>query len=234
MIYPSGKTFLRVTNPRNSGVSPMEVIGSCLIPMAFSPVDRVFRISFRIVGDLPYAVVLGASSMKEHQRTISFRENEGFRPTPESTRVPFSRHTTNSATASKDVTAAWTAFCAIRTTADNDPNLEDPRHFISKCLTEANEDSLDQVVDHLRSTLRITEEKRRSHAATVNASRNAFRKEKRQRQLAEAGAKMAEAGTTSALVNKPPPNLQPGGESHAHTQTRTHDPIMGGAVWEDA
>ena len=87
--------------------------------------------------------------MKEHQSTISFREKEGFRPALESTWVPFSSHTTNSATPPKGVTAAWTAFCAIRPTADNDPNLEDPRHAIPKCLAEANEDSLDQVVDHL-------------------------------------------------------------------------------------
>ena len=53
-----------------------------MIPMVFSPVDRVFRISFRTVRDLPYVVVLGAAFMKEHQSTISFREKEGFRPTP--------------------------------------------------------------------------------------------------------------------------------------------------------
>ena len=46
IISSAGKVLLRAANPRNSGVSPMEVIGSCLIPMVFSPVDKVFRISF--------------------------------------------------------------------------------------------------------------------------------------------------------------------------------------------
>ena len=97
--------------------------------------------------------------MKEHQSTISFREKEGFRSTSESTWVSPSSHTTNSATSSKDVTTAWTAFCAIRPTVDNDPNLEDPRHAIPKCLVVANEKSLDQVVDHLRSTCGIIKER---------------------------------------------------------------------------
>ena len=84
----------------------MEVIESCVIPMVVSLVDGVFRISFRIVSDLLYAVVLGAAFMKEHQSTISFHNREGFRPTPESTWMSFSSHTTNSTTSSKDVTAA--------------------------------------------------------------------------------------------------------------------------------
>ena len=144
-----GKGFFRAVNPRNSGVSPMEVIGFCVIPMVFSPVDRVFRISFRVVRDLPYAVVVGAAFMKKHQSTIRFRGKEGFKPTPGSTWVPFSSHTTNSASSSKDITAAWISFCAVRPPADKNPNLDDPRHAIPKCLAKPNKDSLDQVVDHL-------------------------------------------------------------------------------------
>ena len=60
--------------------------------MVFSLVDRVFRISFRGVRDLPYAVVLGAAFLKEHPSTTSFREKEGFRLTPESTWTSFSSH----------------------------------------------------------------------------------------------------------------------------------------------
>ena len=104
--------------------------------------------------------------MKEHQSAASFRQKEGFKPTHESTCVPLSSYTTNSVTSWTDVTAAWTAFCAIRPVADNHPNLSDPRHVIPKCLAEANEDSLDQVVDHLRSTCSIIKGRRRSHAAT--------------------------------------------------------------------
>ena len=119
--------------------------------MVFSPVDRVFRISFQVVRDLPYVVVLGAAFIKEHHSTIRFREKEGFRPTPESTWVPFFSHTTNLATSSKDITADWASFCAVRPPADNDTNPNDPRHAIPKCLADASENSLHQAVDHLHS-----------------------------------------------------------------------------------
>ena len=91
---------------RVSGVSPMEVIGSCFIPMMFSSVGRIFRVLFRIVRDLPYTVVLGAAFMKERQSTTSFQTKEGFRPTPESAWVPFYLHTTSSEMPSKNVTPA--------------------------------------------------------------------------------------------------------------------------------
>ena len=127
--------------------------------MVFSPVDKVFRIIFQLVRDLPYAVVLGAAFMQKHQGAISFREKKGFRPTSKSTWTPFSLIITKSAALSKDVTAAWTAFCTVRSTADNDPNLEDSRYAISKCLAKANEDSLGQVVHHLlRSACGIIKE----------------------------------------------------------------------------
>ena len=96
----------------------MEAIGSCVIAMVFSPVERVFRISFPIVRELPCAVVLGAAFMKEHHSAIRSGKKEGFRLTPESTWVPSSSHTTNSGTLSKDITAAWTSFCAVRPPAD--------------------------------------------------------------------------------------------------------------------
>ena len=137
-------------------------------------------------------------------------------------------------TSSKDATAAWTAFCAIRPTVDNDPNPEDPRHVLPKCLAEANEDSLDQVVHHLRSTCRIIKEHRRSHAATVNANRKALRKQGRRRQLAAVGATLAGTETALASTNQPPFNLRPERESPASTQTKTDNAtIMDGAVWED-
>ena len=71
---------------------------------------------------------------------------------------------------SKDVSAARTTCCAIWSTDDNDPNIEDPRHAIPKCLTEANEDFLDQMVDYLRSTYEIMKGRRRHYVAIVNAS----------------------------------------------------------------
>ena len=134
----------------------MEVTGSCVIPMVFSPVDRIFQISLGFVRDLPYAVVLGAAFVKEHHSTIRLREKEEFRPTPEWTWVPFSSHTINSAMSSKDITAAWTSFCAVRPPAENDTNLDDPRHVIPKCLDEANEDSLDLFIQRLLNSQGVT------------------------------------------------------------------------------
>ena len=171
IISSAGKGFLRAANPKESTIPPMEVIGSCVIPVVFPPIDRVFRTSFRVVRDLPYAVVPGAAFMKEHHSTISFREKEGFKPTPESTWVPFSSHTTNSATSSNDITAAWISFCAVRPPADDSSDSDNPQH-IPKCFDEASEDSLEQVVDHLHSTCWKNKERRRSHAVTVNAKRN--------------------------------------------------------------
>ena len=57
--------------------------------MVFCPVDRVYRLSFRVVRDLPCAAVRRAAFLKAYQCTISFREKESFRPTSESTWVPF-------------------------------------------------------------------------------------------------------------------------------------------------
>ena len=234
IISSAGKGFLRAANPRNSGDSPMEVVGSCVIPMVFSPVNRVFRISFRIVRGLPYAVVLGAAFMKGHHSTIRFREKEGFRPTPELIWVSFSSRTTNSATSSKDITAAWTSFCAIRPPTDNDPNPDDPRHVIPKCLVEANKDSPDQVVDHLYSVCWTTKERRRSHVAIVTASRNYLRKEERWRQQATAEAAIAGPETAPASASKPSSNQQPGEEFPTANQTKADSSMTAdGAVWED-
>ena len=157
--------------------------------------------------------------MKEHHNTISFREKEGFRPTPESAWVPFSSYTTNSATSSKDVTAAWTSFCAVRPPADNGPNPEE---------------SLDQVVDHSRSICWTIKKRRRSHATTVNTSRNALRKEKRRRQQAAAEAAIAGTETVPAPASQPPSNRQPGGEFPTPSQMEADSPTTAdGAVWED-
>ena len=40
--------------------------------------------------------------------------------------MPFFSNTTSSATSSKDVAVTWTAFCAVRPTANNASNLENP------------------------------------------------------------------------------------------------------------
>ena len=135
---------------------------------------------------------------------------------------------------SKDVTISWTAFCAIRPTADSAPSLEYPRYAVPKCLAEANEKSLDQVVDDLSRICGTIKERRRRRAAILDASRDARRKEERRCQRMTAGA--AIAGTKTALlpVNQPPPNLRPERESPAPTLTGADDPTsLDKAVWED-
>ena len=137
IINPFGKEILRAVSPRNSDVSPMEVIRPRVIPMVFTPVDKIFRISFPIARDLPYAIVLGVAFTSDHQSTISFRQNEDFRPATESSWVPFFSHTTNAAMSSKHATAAWNAFCAVQLAVNSAQSLQDPIHAIPKCVAEA-------------------------------------------------------------------------------------------------
>ena len=219
IISSAGKGLLRAANPRNSRVCPMEVIGSCVISMVFSPVDRVFRLSFPIVRDLPYAVVLGSAFMNEHHSTVSFREKEGFSPTPESAWMPFSPHATRRRHRKTSLPLGHPS-----TLSDHPPTMtRNPmtRHVIPKCPAKANESSLDQVVDHLHSICWTIKERRRSHAAPVNARRNALRKMERRRQQVAAEAATAGTDTTPASAYQPPSNQRPGEESTIPTR-RSH------------
>ena len=56
LINPTGKGLLSAANPKNSAVPPMEVVGSCLLPLVFAPIDQIFRMKFRVVKGLPYAI----------------------------------------------------------------------------------------------------------------------------------------------------------------------------------
>ena len=76
MVISAGKGSLTAANPRGSKVSHMEVVGSCLLPLAFAPVDHVFNAAVRVVVDLPYAIVLWTAFFKEHRSTISFEQGE--------------------------------------------------------------------------------------------------------------------------------------------------------------
>ena len=120
--------------------------------MAFSPVHRVFRISFRIVRDLPYAVVLGAVFLKEHQSPSASERRKVSDPHLNQLgcffpRIPPTRRRHRRTSPLLELYSA--------PSADNDPNLEGPRHVIPKNLAEASKDSLDQVVNHLLSTCGI-------------------------------------------------------------------------------
>ena len=81
LINPTGDGLLSAANPKNSAVPPMEVVGSCLLPLVFAPVDQLFRAKFRVVKRLPYAMVLRAAFMTDNRSIISFDGEEGFRPT---------------------------------------------------------------------------------------------------------------------------------------------------------
>ena len=147
--------------------------------------------------------------------------------------MSFSSHTTNLATPSKDITAAWTSFCAVRPPADSGPDLDNIRR-IPKCLAEATEDSLNQVVDHLHSTCWKTKDRRRSHAATVNAKRNALRKLERRRQQAATETATAGTETVPALASQQPSDRQLEKESPNPNQTETDSSTaVDEAVWED-
>ena len=228
IINPSGKGFLRAANPRDSDVSPMEVIGSCLIPLIFTPVNRVFRVPFRVVRDLPYAVVLGAAFMKENKSVLSFNENEGFKPTPDSTWVPFSPHIAGAAKSSKEVSAAWDDFCAGRPA---EAQKSDHRSFpdgIPQPLLKTNEETLDEIVASLRRNCESRKDRRRHRAALANFTYRARRKI-RKRKRSEDQNTIAGAETVEPLHNqRPGPAPQPPTDAATDELTEAER-----AVWED-
>ena len=109
----------------------MKVIRSCVMLTVFAHVKRGFRISFRAVHDVPYAVSLGGTFMR-YQRIISFREIEGFGLTLEPPWMSL-----------QGVIDDWNVLCAVQSTADNAQSLENPTRIMLKCLLDADEESLD-------------------------------------------------------------------------------------------
>lgn len=91
----------------------MEVAGSCMLPLVFAPVDQIFRVKFRVVGGLPYAMVLGVACIIEHQVIISFDGDGGFRTAPSSSWVPFTPKEVNEAAAG-EMDTVWDHFYAVR------------------------------------------------------------------------------------------------------------------------
>ena len=203
IINSSGKGFLRAANPRDSDVSPMEVIGSCLIPLIFTPVYRVFRVPFRVVRDLPYAVVLGTAFMKENKSVLSFNENEGFKPTPDSTWVPFSPHIAGAAKSSKEVSAAWDDFCAVRPAEAQKLDHSSFPDDTPQPLLKANEETLDEIVASLRRNCESRKDRRRHRAALANFTYRARRKI-RKRKRSEDQNTIAGAETVEPLHNQRP------------------------------
>ena len=95
----------------------MEVVGSCLLPLVFAPVDQIFHVKFRVVKGLPYATVLGAAFMKDNRSIISVDGEEGFRPTPSSSWVPFAPKEVGEAAAGA-MCAEWDHYCAVKPPTD--------------------------------------------------------------------------------------------------------------------
>ena len=113
LINPTGKGSLSAANPKNSAVCPMEMVGSCLLPLVFSPVDKIFRVKFKVVKELRYAIVLAVAFMTDSRGIISFDGKEGFWPTPFSSWVPFAPKEVGEATA-RAMYAEWDHYCAVK------------------------------------------------------------------------------------------------------------------------
>ena len=128
LINPMGKGLLSAANPKNSAISPMEVVGSCLLRLVFAPVDQIFCVKFRVVKGLPYGMVLGAAFMTDHRSIISFDGEEGFRLTPSSSWVPFAPKEVGEAAAGA-MYAEWDRYCAVKPSTDEQEpeELEKPK-----------------------------------------------------------------------------------------------------------
>lgn len=48
IVSTRGRRLLRAPNPSDSGVAPMSVVGTAVLPLVFPPVDRVFRARLRV------------------------------------------------------------------------------------------------------------------------------------------------------------------------------------------
>ena len=128
LTNPTGDGLLRAANQKNSAVPPMEVVGSCLLPLVLAPVDQLFRVKFRVVKGLPFEMVLGAAFMTDNQSIISFDGEEGFRPTPSSAWVPFTPKEVGEAAAGA-MCGEWDRYCEVKPSTDeHEPEeLERPK-----------------------------------------------------------------------------------------------------------
>ena len=128
LVNPTGKGLLSAANPKNIAVPPMEVVGSCLLPLVFAPVNQIFRVKFRVVKGVPYAMVLGAALMTDHRSIISFDGEEGSRPTPSSSWVPFDPKEVGESAAGV-IYAEWDHYCAVKASTDKQvpEGLEEPK-----------------------------------------------------------------------------------------------------------
>ena len=88
IVSKRGRGRLRAANPTDSGVAPMNIIGTAILPLVFPPVDRIFRARVRVVEGLPFGFILGAAFMRHYSSIIDFEGAGSFKPTKDSRAVP--------------------------------------------------------------------------------------------------------------------------------------------------
>ena len=89
VVSSTGQGWLKAVNPTSRTVPPKKITGSCELPLAISPEDRV-RKALVLVGEhLPYGLITGAAFLRNHGSIISFAAGGGFKPAPESLWVLF-------------------------------------------------------------------------------------------------------------------------------------------------
>lgn len=75
-IRSEGKGLVRAANLTQSGVSPMNIVGSCDIPLVFMPEDRARRMAVRVVEGLPYGLTLGAAFLRQSGASLISQKGE--------------------------------------------------------------------------------------------------------------------------------------------------------------
>ena len=130
----------------------MNVVGSCILRLVFSPVGRIFCVAARVVEGLPYAVGLKVALMLKHRSIVSFGERLVFRSSPNLPWIPFSPLATQAATASKAFSAMGGTFCAVYLPAPGDERESSPvKTEIPCCLQVPDNETLDGIVTMLHS-----------------------------------------------------------------------------------
>lgn len=90
MVSKRGRGRLRAANPSDSGVPPMNILGTCVLFLVFPPAGGSFGTKIRVVERLPFGLILGTAFMRRHHSALLF-DGPGsgwFRPGAESPRVP--------------------------------------------------------------------------------------------------------------------------------------------------
>ena len=74
-IRKDGQGALHAVNPSSSKTSPMRILGSTLLTLRFQSETRVRRITFHVLGGLPYGLIVGVDYLKT-KKTYSISDLE--------------------------------------------------------------------------------------------------------------------------------------------------------------